>query len=217
MALTKKPTTTPNPKEEPAMSKPQSYFSIQEHEFTIKGRKGNADTKQTEPALFFQGELYSEEYIPLATVGTRIRFIKTAGLADIAEIADAGYDEKITGILLKEKGFKEISKILGDNKILALDFTNWVKEELAKIPSGKVGRPGSGKVSKAKADPEVTQLVGAMRLLAPEASPAALKAALVRLVADTAKLDQAEAILVASESKHKRDEKGYIKLRTRTK
>jgi hypothetical protein len=193
------------------MSKPQSYFSIQEHTFTVKGRKENKgkDMEQKEPALYFEKEVLAIPYQPMPTVPAKMKYVKLAGLKEIADVLEAGYSEDTTAAVLKEKGYKELVALLKENKILVLDFCSWVEDELAKIPAKPRGRQaGSGK-SEMDSQDLVSMLAGI-----PDVSPTEASTMLKALVNDEGKMKAAISILEQKEQNNGRRD-GYIILRVR--
>jgi len=110
-------------------------------------------------------------------------------------------------------------ELLDQLEATKLDIEETIKWASIEAKAKLEKAPKAGKAAKAlkpKTDPEVLQIANAMRQLAPEASPAALKASLVRLVGLTEKVDAAEDLLVKWETANPRV-KGYILSRTRTK
>jgi len=193
------------------MSKPTSCFKIEEYTFTIKGRKGNADKTVTERTLYFQDDPFVVEYKPLATIkNMKEKYIKELGLKEIAELAESGYDEKVTSIVMKEKGYKELVQVCIDNKIPILDLCKLVKEQVDGWEVKTRGRKaGEGKGT--KSNPLVSILAG----LAPTVPPSELAEKLKEMVADEALVSQAIKFLEEKEQENERDEKGYIRLRIR--
>ena len=222
MALFQKkdPTPTTPPKGASPVSKPQSYFSVKEHTFVIKGRKGKPDQDVTELALYFQDSVFS--YIkPSAIPGKlpdREIYVKADKLKEIAKVLESGYPEDVTAIVLRELGHKELVHILKDNKILVLDFCQYVAEELAKVPAKPRGRVAGLKPAKPTVDAEVATLAQILRNLAPATAPSKLAEAWKALVtASETKLAPAVALLEEKLKTHGRDKDSFIKLRTRTK
>lgn len=168
------------------MSKPSSYFSVKEHTFEIKGRKGNENRTVTEPALFFEGELLQIEYKPMPTVPAKVKNIRNMHLEQIASILDEGYSEEPTVAVLKSR-YKELCQILKDNKILALDFCQFVKDELDKMPKSKA--PGEKKGREAR-NPKLNDIVGMMALI-PNKTPEEMASYITELVNDSVRMESA--------------------------
>jgi hypothetical protein len=197
------------------MSKPQSYFSIQEHTFTVKGRKENKgkDMEQTEPALYFEKEVLAIPFQPMPTVPPKMKFVKLGNLKEIAGVLESGYSEETTAAVLKEKGYKELVALLKENRILVLDFCSWVKDELAKIPAKPRGKvAGSGKSK--NATPRDLQDLVSMLAGIPNVSPTEASTMLKALVNDEEKVKKAISILEQKEQNNGRRD-GYIILRFR--
>ena len=201
-----------------AMSKPSSYFSIQEHTFQVPGRKENKgkSLEQKELALYFEKEVMAIPFQPMPTVPAKMKYVRLAGLKEIAAVLASGYPEETTAVVLKEKGYKELVQTLKENKVLVLDFCQFVKDELAKVPAKPRGRQaGSGTgSSKSTANPDVRLLVSILSGLAPNESPKELANRLSNLVEDEEKMEKAVSILTEKEAEHGRQE-GFIMLRTR--
>lgn len=173
------------------MSKPSSYFSVKEHTFDIKGRKGNEDRTVTEPALFFEGELLKIEYKPMPTVPAKVKNVRNMHLEQIASILDEGYSEETTIAVLKSKGYKELCQLLKDNKILALDFCQFVKDELDKMPKSKA--PGEKKGREAR-NPKLNDIVGMMALI-PDKTPEEMASYITELANDSGLMESAVSYL----------------------
>jgi len=203
------------------MSKPSSYFSIQEHTFVVSGRKEQKGQKieKKELALYFEKEVLAYSFKPMSTVPERDKYIKIANLKEIANTLESGYPEETTGIILKEKGYKELMQTLRDHKILVLDFCQWVKSEIEKIPAKPKGRQkgeGSGS-KKPKVDKSVQFLVSTLSSFAPNLNPKSLVIELKELIEDEDRVSKAIEILEEKEKTNGRDLVGYILLRIKNK
>jgi hypothetical protein len=203
--------STATTSKENTMSKPQSYFSIQDHTFTVRGRKENKgkDLEQTEPALYFENEVLAIPYQPMPTVPPKMKYVKLAGLKEIAGVLEAGYSEETTAAVLKEKGYKELVTLLKENKILVLDFCSWVKDELAKFPAKPRGRQAGSEKLEMDSQDLVSMLAGI-----PDVSPTEASNMLKALVNDEEKMKAAISILEQKEQNNGRRD-GHIILRFR--
>lgn len=199
----------PLPQELNIMAKPSSYFSVQNHTFTValrKDKKGEVATI-TEPALFFEKELMEIEFKPMPTVPVKTKNIREKNLIEIAKVLEGGYAEETTAVVLKEKGYKELIQVLKENKVLVLDFCQFVKDELDKIPTVRKQRVSKGKGS--RSNELVPLLVG----LVPNLPAADLPQALKEKLGNEELVKGAVEHLLAMEHKNGRDDDGYIKLR----
>lgn len=199
-----------------SMTKPTSYFSVRPHTILIPGRKENKGKKveATDHFLFFEDEPFTIEYVPTERVGVRQKYIREANLKEISAILESGYDEKVSTIILKEKGYKELVKTLADSKILVLDFCQWVSEELAKIPA-KTKEKKTGNI-KESPSAEIRNLANLLASAAPNMTPDALVGYVRNILADEEKVSKALQVLEIADMTHGRDKAGYILFRTRT-
>jgi hypothetical protein len=215
-------TSTATSQKETLMSKPSSYFSIKEHTFTVKGRKENKgkDLEVKEYCLWDEGEKepYQTVYKPLDTVGEKLKFIKLPGLKEMISIFNDGKPEDVTIYALERAGYKDLVKFLKDNRVPVLDFLQFIKDEVEKIPAKPRGRQaGSGRTPKATTDSLLRELVSIMAGLEANTSPEDLAVKLTSLVSDETRMAKAVELLTEKEKENKRDKKGYILLRVRTK
>ena len=198
------------------MPTPSAFFSIREANFTVRGHNDKPAKDVRDWVLYLQDEVFYESF---ETLGGRVKgkkAVKRIDLKEIARLEGDGYDEKTTGLFLKHLGWPELLDKIHALELTAVGFCAWVKGE---VDGAQAAGKGAGHGPRMASDPEVTQLVMAMRGLAPGLSPAGLKERLVQLVADARKLDEAVAVLTKAETEHGRDGKDndqYILLRTRT-
>lgn len=196
---------------EETMAKPQSYYTVKEA--TFRNRKGE---EVKDYALHLENELMGIEYKPMPTVPAKTKNIRLDGLKNLASILDLGLTEQVSTIIAKDRGFRELVETLSDQKILTLDFLQFVKEEVGKIPAKAKGRVAGTGAPKAKSDSSIRALVSMLSgtpLVSPEEALEQLRA----LVGDPDRTARAVEALEAKAMENGRDSKGYILLRVRSK
>ena len=199
--------------QEGQVAKPQSYYTVKEASF--KNRKGE---EVKDYCLWLEHEPMAIEYKPMPTVPAKTKHIKLDGLKDLASILDLGLTEQISTIIAKDRGYKELVETLADQKVMTLDFLQFIKDEIKKIPAKTSGRQASGIVrekSRKGLPEDVKSLVSILINLGPNLDPAEAQKTLQGLVNDEQKMSQAVGQVVEYLKHNSRDKKGYIKMRNR--
>ena len=114
------------PTGEQEMSKPESYFTIKEANFTNKKTKA----EESDHALFFSDDLVECEYTWGRYNAKSVKPVRLLLLKELAKTFEDGATEGICAFILKQNNLDELVKLLKDNKIAVLDFFKWVSENL---------------------------------------------------------------------------------------